>query len=250
MSTAGMAEHPTAEPATARPDVPSGGYWRSRRGLAGWMVVCLVGALTAGVAVGMALPAPAAPPTLVVPAPGSVEVGFAQDMILHHLQAVEMADVVVRDSTDPQVRVLAYDIFTGQTAQVGQMQGWLVLWGRSQTSAGPRMAWMPPPAHQGAGMDHRTVMGAPAPMAGMATAQELAALRSAPSGPQRDGLFLQLMLRHHQGGAAMLEVAAAEAANPVVANFAGQMAGLQQHETDVMTGMMADRGVQPLPFPT
>jgi uncharacterized protein (DUF305 family) len=130
------------------------------------------------------------------------------------------------------------------------MQGWLALWSRPPVPDGPRMAWMP---QAGGARDtghhpESHADGEGATMAGMASPQELADLRSTPPGPQRDGRFLQLMLRHHQGGAAMLHTAATRAANPVVANFARQMASLQQHETDVMTGMMTERGVRPHPL--
>ncbi|WP_433508282.1 DUF305 domain-containing protein [Pseudonocardia halophobica] len=95
-----------------------------------------------------------------------------------------MADLVFRDSPDPLVRALAYDIFTGQTEQVGQMQGWLALWGRAQLPSGGHMSWMGHGGH-----------GGTATMPGMASPEELSALRSTPAGPAREGLFLQLMLR-------------------------------------------------------
>lgn len=48
--------------------------------------------------------------------------GFAQDMIHHHQQAVEMATIELYGGSDPQVQSLAYDILTSQTNQIGQMQ--------------------------------------------------------------------------------------------------------------------------------
>jgi uncharacterized protein (DUF305 family) len=211
-------------------------YPRRRDVLRRVLTMCAGGLLGVVVGFGAAQLTPSAAP----PDADSVEVGFAQDMSVHHLQAVEMADVVLRGSTDGAVRVLAYDIFTSQTGQVGQMQGWLALWGRSALPTGTAMRWMDADAHSD-GHD-----GGPAAMPGMATPAELRELRSLPAGAAQDGRFLQLMLRHHRGGGPMLTFAAAHAGQPVVANFATQLASLQQHEVDVMTDLMRERGVTPL----
>ena len=57
------------------------------------------------------------------------------------------------------------------------------------------------------------------------------------------------MIRHHQGGAAMMQYAAEHATNPVVRNFAAKMAQSQTAEISVMTQMLAERGAEPLPAP-
>ena len=56
-----------------------------------------------------------------------MEVGFAQDMSVHHRQAALMAGIARERSTDPAVRSLAFDIETSQLEQIGRMQGWLRL---------------------------------------------------------------------------------------------------------------------------
>src|SRR3712207_8332509 len=71
-------------------------------------------------------------------------------MSRHHLQGVEMANLVPERSTDPEVRQLAFDIAETQQNQVGRMQGWLALWGLPPTG-GDTMAWMAPA--EGAGGD-------------------------------------------------------------------------------------------------
>jgi uncharacterized protein (DUF305 family) len=81
----------------------------------------------------------------------------------------------------------------------------------------------------------------------MAADEELAALRAA-TGPQMDVLFLQLMLRHHQGGAGMLEYAADRAAVPQVRNLAAQMLRSQTTESDYLRQLLTERGGQPLPL--
>ncbi|WP_040788926.1 DUF305 domain-containing protein [Nocardia paucivorans] len=175
------------------------------------------------------------------PAPGPVDIGFNQDMSAHHAQAVEMAGVALVRSTDPDVRRLAYDILTTQQSQLGRMQGWLQLWGAPARGADGYMGWM-------TGHDHgaHTGHGAVSAMPGMADTEELAALRRA-EGRALDVLFLQLMLRHHQGGLPMLEYAAEHAETAVVRGLAEKMTTTQQGESRLITDMLAARGAGPLP---
>lgn len=77
------------------------------------------------------------------PALYSPDAGFAQDMAVHHQQAVEMS-FIVRDRTqDEPVRGLAYDIANTQANQRGMLLGWLDLWGLPKVLADePPMSWM------------------------------------------------------------------------------------------------------------
>jgi uncharacterized protein (DUF305 family) len=179
------------------------------------------------------------------PAVDSVDAGFSRDMAVHHLQGVEMANLALERSTDPEVRQLAFDISATQTNQVGRMQGWLVLWGLPLTGE-EHMAWMTGgAAHHMAGMD----MGSGgAVMPGMATEEELAGLRAL-SGTAFDVEFLRLMIRHHQGGAEMARDAAEHAGRPAVRSLARSIADTQAAETTTMTGMLTARGGTPLPPP-
>jgi uncharacterized protein (DUF305 family) len=176
----------------------------------------------------------------VVPGPDSVDVGFAQDMTVHHQQAVEMAGWERDHSTDPVLMLLASDMESTQNAQSGRMQGWLELWGAAQLPVGGHMAWMSTPTHDHAAGSTVTTMP------GMASSADLAALRAA-TGPELDVLFLQLMLRHHEGGVAMLEYGAQHAAVPQVRNLAAQMLSAQTSESDYLRQLLAQRGGQPLP---
>lgn len=178
-----------------------------------------------------------------VPESGSVAAGFARDMSAHHLQGVEMANLVPARSTDPEVAQLAFDIAETQQNQAGRMQGWLALWGLPPTGGEP-MAWV---GADGGHAEH----AADAPgnlMPGMATESELAQLRSL-SGPAFDVEFLRLMIRHHQGGREMAEYAAEHAAVPAVATLAGTIAETQAAEVATMQDMLAARGGIPLPEP-
>lgn len=211
------------------------------------LILTLIAVLAVGFAVGAVVKPPSGEATLSVPAADSVDVGFAQDMTVHHTQAVLMATVAYNGAADPYVRSLAFDIMTSQQAQIGQMQGWLSLWGRALLPSGTYMAWMSgSSAHPMAGMAAGP-SGGVAMMPGMATTADIAKLR-ATTGPALDTLFLQLMMRHHQGGAGMLSYAAEHAGESVVRNFAKQVSTTQLSEARYMTGLLSQRGAQPLPL--
>jgi len=76
------------------------------------------------------------------PSNNSAEAGFARDMIVHHGQAVQMAEIVRDRTNSDAMRIVASDISLTQQAQVGIMQGWLGVWGLSIGSSEPAMAWM------------------------------------------------------------------------------------------------------------
>lgn len=186
-----------------------------------------------------------------VPEPGSVDVGFAQDMSVHHRQGVEMASWARDHSTDPRLRQLAFDIETTQNQQVGIMQGWLGLWNAPTLPTGGYMGWMADSmdhsGHGSGGMAGMNPDGSMDKMPGMATTQDLARLRATPP-PQLDTLFLQLMLRHHEGGVSMLEYGRDNADVAEVRNLATQMLSAQTAESQLMRSLLAERGARPLPM--
>lgn len=214
-------------------DRGGGGGWWSRspgwaRAVVGGGVVLLL-LMVGGIAGGLVGRDTA---TRYGPPAGSIDVAFLQDMSTHHNQAVQMAVWERSNTSDPVVRQLAYDIESSQTTQVGSMQGWLALWDEpTSPPSGEYMGWMGMPV---------------ASMPGMASEADLARLRGS-TGPALDVVFLQLMLRHHQGGTGMLADAAARAQVPVVQNLAESMLGAQLAEAQTMTRMLADRGAAPLP---
>ena len=225
---------------------------------AGAVALLLVGA-TIGLLLSGRIGSSSAAPT---PGTDSVDAGFARDMIVHHDQGVLMAHYAELNTTDDEISVMAYDIGATQSDQAGQMKGWLSLWDLPEFSTGPHMAWMGDDGHGGHDMAGMTTTSAAATtggasgsagtdgalMPGMATNAQIDQLRSA-RGTASDILFLQLMIRHHQGGLPMMEYAAQHAQSTVVANFAAKMADAQESEIAVMTQMLAARGAQPLPAP-
>ncbi|WP_433661981.1 DUF305 domain-containing protein [Nocardia sp. CA-128927] len=216
-----------------------------RRQSTALLILGVIGAILIGVAIGTLIRLPLNNSS--EPDPGAVDVGFTQDMSAHHAQAVEMAGVVLVRSTDTDVRRLAYDIMTTQQNQVGRMQGWLQLWGKPAQSVDGYMGWMSgqPGGHGHSGAT-QTMSGPMPTMPGMATPAELAALRQA-TGPQLDTLFLQLMLRHHQGGLPMIQYAAEHAETTAVRTLADTMDKIQRGEAQLITTMLTARGANPIP---
>lgn len=161
------------------------------------------------------------------PSADSVEVGFARDMSIHHEQAVQMAALAYDRTGNEAIRSLAFDILTTQQGQIGIMTGWLDAWGLPLTSAGPRMGWMGMP------MDGL--------MPGMATAEQMAALRAA-TGTEADTLFLQLMIPHHRSGMEMAQYAADRARIESFRRFTSGMAVAQGNEITYMEELLKDIG--------
>ncbi|MEU0882225.1 DUF305 domain-containing protein [Lentzea sp. NPDC005914] len=201
--------------------------------------------LLLGAAVGLLVKLPGSSSSA-VPASGSVDIGFCQDMSQHHLQGIQMANVARDRSTDPEVRQLAFDIASTQLEQVGRMKGWLMMWNEhEQNISGVYMAWMNDSGVHGHGA---TTPEAGKPlMPGMATTDELTKLRTMPGGKDFDVYFLQLMLRHHMGGAPMAEYASTRAGQPFVRTLADNMLKSQTNETELMKDYLAKRGAAPLP---
>lgn len=159
-----------------------------------------------------------------------VSVGFAQDMSVHHAQAVQMSEIVHRRSTDPVLNYMAFDLLSTQQGQLGIMSGWLELWDQSQSGSAAPMAWM---GHDG-------------PMPGMATAAEIAELDTLPVAEMEER-YLRLMIRHHRGAVPMADAAADGADSAALALLAEKMSTGQQSEIDTMQDMLHQRGLAPEP---
>src|SRR5215203_5041291 len=199
--------------------------------------VLLVVAILVAAAGGAALAAlfsgnaPADLPTQVsdigAPSDSSPEAGFARDMMFHHAQAVEIAEIV-RDRTDSDdVRILAADIALGQQAQIGIMQGWLGAWDLPVTGSEPAMAWM----------GHHTTDGL---MPGMATSKEIERLGEL--SPERaDVLFLRLMIAHHEAAIPMAQAILERTDEPEVRELARAIEWAQRAEIGNMKAMLSQK---------
>ena len=166
------------------------------------------------------------------PAPvDPVSIGFAQDMKVHHAQAVEMSAVLHRRTADPDLAFLALDILTTQQGQIGIMSGWLELWGATQTTTAPSMSWMD--GHEG-------------DMPGMATRDQIAAMSTMPVA-QLEEQYLRLMIEHHRGAVPMAAYAAEHADRAELAQLARGMERGQASEIALMQDLLAARGLEPQP---
>lgn len=116
------------------------------------------------------------------------DVTFAKDMVPHHQQAVEMADLAGSRAVDPKVRQIAARIKAGQDPEIRTMQGWLEDWGTGGS--------MPEMDH-GGGSKEMSSGGM-----GMMSEGEMTALRDA-SGNAFDRMFLTMMTGHHNGAIEM-----------------------------------------------
>lgn len=222
-------------PERPKPERPA---WRSVAVFGLAMVAILVIAVMAGSLVG----------STSTPSEDSVDVGFAQDMSVHHRQAVEMAAWERDNTADPALKQLSYDIESTQNQQIGRMQGWLGLWEMPALPTGKHMTWMADdPSMSMGGHSGMDMSGGVDRMPGMATSDDLRRLRTS-TGKAMDVVFLQLMLRHHQGGASMLQYGRDHAETAEVRNLAGQMLTSQSAETQLMQSLLAQRGAKPLPL--
>lgn len=168
------------------------------------------------------------------PGAGSADVGFLQDMIIHHKQAVNMSFRTTEAATDPVVRSFAKEIIALQEYEIGLMEGWLGRWGYPRESDSPTsMGW--------AGMSHPKAF-----MPGMATDQEIAALDSA-SGLDLDDRFLRLMIAHHLGGVAMAEAYLERGDDGKVRELAGRILKTQRSEISEMQFARRRLGLAPAP---
>jgi uncharacterized protein (DUF305 family) len=154
----------------------------------------------------------------------AADVRFVQRMIPHHAQALEMTALVRSRSADPAVRRLAERIELSQADEIAFMREWLDARGERAPRPGE------PHAH------HDTVPG-------MLTAEELARLAAA-SGAAFDRLFLELMIKHHEGALAMVAelMAAPEGAgDPELFAFATSVDTDQRMEIARMRAMLEER---------
>ncbi|MQY17377.1 DUF305 domain-containing protein [Nocardia macrotermitis] len=177
-----------------------------------------------------------------------VEIGFAQDMVTHHEQALFLVQRL-DPGADPTVLRLAQQIDQSQRVEIGTMLGWLRLAGAAPMSNHP-MAWMhngttTAATHSGMSMTTATTSAATT-MPGRATQAQLDALAAA-RGRDAAVLFLQLMYRHHLGGITMARAADRALPSGAVKEQARAMITGQSQEVGMITYLLSQLGAQPLP---
>jgi len=165
---------------------------------------------------------------------------FAQHMIPHHQQAIEMSDMLLaKQGIDPRVIQLANEIKAAQGPEIDQMQGWLKQWGSPQmpmpSGSMPGHADMPMTSGNVPGMSGMPGM---AGMAGMMSDEDMAALQSA-QGVEASKLFLTQMIAHHEGAITMAQNEIKDGQYPPAVELAHAIVTSQQREIDTMKGILA-----------
>ncbi len=141
------------------------------------------------------------------PALGAVEVGFLQDMIDHHEQALVISNTLLEANPDGDAASYARDVTLFQTRDIGRMETWLDDAGYARGSPErTAMVWMGEPTQVAA-------------MPGLATPEQLEELAGS-TGADADRLFFDLMSAHHLGGVHMADYTAEHTEIPWLRTFA------------------------------
>jgi uncharacterized protein (DUF305 family) len=158
------------------------------------------------------------------------DVMFAQHMIPHHQQAIEMSDMLLaKQGIDPRVTELANKIKGAQGPEIEQMQGWLNEWGN------PPMSPMPSGDMDMPG--HGNMPGMSGGM-GMMSEEDMSALRNA-QGVDASKLFLTQMIEHHQGAITMAQNEIRDGQYQPAVAMARSIVDSQQQEINTMNGILA-----------
>jgi uncharacterized protein (DUF305 family) len=153
------------------------------------------------------------------------DVTFAQQMIPHHTQAVDMAKLVPTRSTNAKIVDLASQIEKAQSPEIQQMQGWLTTWGvTSSTSSMPGMS------------SSMSMPGMSGGVTGGMTDADMQQLAGA-KGTQFDSMWLSMMIAHHQGAIDMAKTEVAQGSNAEAKSLAQKIIDGQQAEITEMQGL-------------
>ena len=141
------------------------------------------------------------------------DVMFAQMMIPHHQQAVELADLALKltSSAGPEILQLAQQIRDGQEPEIKQMNDLLIQWKQP--------------------LDSHAAMGHGSEMEGMLSEQEMMDLASL-TGSEFDAAWIAAMTFHHQGAIAMASAAAKDGINPEIKSLTAAIITVQQSEIE------------------
>ena len=146
------------------------------------------------------------------------DVTFATDMIPHHRQAVQMANLAETRGKHPEVRNLAMQIMAAQGPEIETMSGWLTSWGK------------PLPGEMD-GMDMSSSMP------GMMSQDDMSSLEGM-SGADFDQMFLTMMIEHHQGAIEMARAEQSDGMFTEAVALAKRIETAQTEEIATMQGLL------------
>ena len=144
------------------------------------------------------------------------DVMFAQMMLPHHEQAVEMSDTLISkgDTVDSDVLALAETIKDEQGPEIDQLTTWLGDWGQDTSAS----------------MDHS--------MDGMMSESDMTALEDA-EGAEASRLFLEQMTEHHKGAVDMAQQEVDGGENPDAVEMAKNIVESQTAQIDQMESLLS-----------
>ncbi|MEE1829674.1 DUF305 domain-containing protein [Streptomyces sp. SP17KL33] len=148
----------------------------------------------------------------------AADTAFAQGMIPHHRQAVEMADLATSRAGSAEVKKLAEQIKQAQDPEIKTLSGWLTSWGEEVPAEGA--------------MDH-SAHGT----GGMMTAEEMDQLEKS-SGKTFDTAFMEMMIKHHEGAVAMAKTEKTDGAFPDAKKMADAIITSQTAEITQMNDLL------------
>lgn len=140
---------------------------------------------------------------------------FAQMMIPHHVQAVEMSDIMLaKKDLDAKIKALAEEIKAAQDPEITKMTTWLTGWSEPTAMAG---------SHS---------------MNGMMTSADMNKLKAA-EGAEASQLFLTQMIAHHEGAVEMAKNEVTDGKNADAVALAKSIVSSQEAEINVMEDLLA-----------
>lgn len=152
------------------------------------------------------------------PTHNAADVAFAQGMVPHHQQAVEMAMPVPQHTANPRVIALANQIQQAQQPEIDQLTTWLKTWSA------------PPPAMGDmSGMNHGPSMSGMVDTAGLDQLRDQA----------YDRKWLDLMIQHHEGAITMARTELSQGQDAGAKAMAQHIADTQQVEITTMKSLLA-----------
>lgn len=155
----------------------------------------------------------------------AADVEFASQMIPHHAQAVQMVEMAdEREDLSPQFEQLLDDIEDTQEREINQMAGWLEEWGETV-----------PPTEAADDSGHGSHSGGDM---GMMTAEDMDELMRTPDAAF-EGLWLTMMIEHHEGAIAMAEAQQENGQYPPAVELAQQIVTSQKAEIQKMESMIS-----------
>lgn len=132
---------------------------------------------------------------------------FIKEMIPHHQEAIDTSRIVLAQTQDPELKKFTQDVIDVQTTEVSQMKGWLKSWFNEDYAGNP--GYMP-------------MMGDLSKFAGK----------------DLDKVYVEGMIRHHQGAIEMARKVLQLNPRPEIKKMADDIISVQQTEVTTLQGWL------------